>query len=58
MVNFTLLPLNSSGRYPVPIEWEFGWAPKKVCTVLEKKKILPLPGFEPPTVVTQICDSS
>ena len=35
-------------KNPVSVEWEAGWAPEPVWTVL--KSLLSLPGFEPRTV--------
>jgi hypothetical protein len=50
MVNITLWPLYPRERTPVHVEEEAGWASEAIWTFGEEKRVLHLPGFEPPMV--------
>jgi hypothetical protein len=41
----TALPPPPPGKNLLPIEYETGWAPEPVWTILEKRKLLALAGI-------------
>jgi hypothetical protein len=50
VVNFKPQPFYLQETTLVPIEQDAGWAPYLIWRVLEKRKFLASPGFEPQTV--------
>jgi hypothetical protein len=59
VVSFTLRPLYSRGKSPVPIGEETGWAPEPVWKMWRREKPLALvwnqtPAVQPVTIPTEL----